>query len=114
MMLSLFISSNRLVAAALIACAFLIAPMAEAEHVQIETATACDMERVEGAYVDDDTDHGEHDQHAHNCGPCLIHLLRRDKNSECIFQAGTQSIRPLLSEDLVSLPPGSLYRPPRA
>ncbi len=109
MMLSSFLSPFRLVAAALIACAFLIAPMAEAEHVQIETATACDTEHGDG-----DTDHGEHDHHAHNCGPCLIHLLRRDSNSECIFQAGIQSIRPLLSEDLVSLPPGSLYRPPRA
>lgn len=113
-MLSSFLSPFRLVAAALIACAFLIAPMAEAEHVQIETATACDLEHVDDAHGDGDTDHGEHDHHAHNCGPCLIHLLRRDTNSEYIFHADIQSIRPPMSEDLVSLPPGSLYRPPRA
>lgn len=113
-MLSLFISSTRLVAAALIACAFLIAPMAEAEHAQIETANTCDLEHFAETHGDGDSDHDEHEHHAHNCGPCLIHLLRRDTTSECIFHAGIQSIRPPISESLISLPPGSLYRPPRA
>lgn len=114
MMLTTFLPAVRLVSALLIACAFLMAPMAEAEHAQTQTVETCEIEHVaeEGGKGGDD--HSEHDHHAHNCGPCLTYLLRREAASNDFGQPDLQTIRPPLSEDFASLTPGSLYRPPRA
>lgn len=71
MTLSPFLSAVRLVSATLVACAFLIAPMAEAEHVQTQTVKTCDIEHVAEESDEGGADHSEHDHHAHNCGPCL-------------------------------------------
>ena len=114
MTLSPFLSAVRLVSATLVACAFLIAPMAEAEHVQTQTVKTCDIEHVAEESDEGGADHSEHDHHAHNCGPCLTHLLRRDTVSSYFAQTTMLSIRPPLSEDFASLSPGRLYRPPRA
>jgi hypothetical protein len=114
MSIAAILSAIRLVSAALIACAFLVAPMAEAEHVQIDTASACDMGHVDEKSDDGDSNQGEHDHHAHNCGPCLQHLLRKDWVQDSFICASEGAHIPLLSVSLVSQPPGSLYRPPRA
>lgn len=114
MSIAAILSAIRLVSAALIACAFLIAPMAEAEHVQIETATECDMGHVDETSGDGESNHGEHDHHAHNCGPCLQYLLRKDWTQDRFICASEGARIALLSVSLVSQPPGSLYRPPRA
>ena len=85
----------------IIACVFLYAPVAEAEH--LETVTEKDQ-----------PNQGDHDHHANHSGPCLQHLLRKDWNQDSFICASEGAHIPLLSVSLLSRPPGSLYRPPRA
>ena len=113
MTVSPILSTLRLLTAALVACAFLIAPIADAQHVEIEPATACDMSHETSDSGERAPDDDGHDHHAHNCGSCHTHLLRKDVAPESFVQMRKQALRPPSSKDLSSLPPGSLYRPPR-
>lgn len=112
MIASPFLSALRLVAAILVACTLLIAPAVEAQHVDAAPTAACDVGHDASETGGEDT--GDHDHHAHKCGSCHIHLLRKETSADHLFVSAAQSLRPPLSQNLSSLPPGSLYRPPRA
>ena len=114
MTFSPLLSAFRFFAAALAACAFVIAPVAEAQHLDFDPAAACEAAQADSDADRDAPDHGDHDHHAHNCGTCHLHVLRRDVSATAFMEDGERSVRPPLTEDMVSLPPGSLYRPPRA
>lgn len=114
MTVSPIVSTLRLLTAALVACAFLIAPVADAQHVDIEPATACDVSHETSDSGERAPNDDGHDHHAHNCGPCHIHHLRKDFTLDSFVHLAKQPVRPPLSLELSSLPPGSLYRPPRA
>lgn len=104
----------RLAAAALVACAFLTVPMADAQHVDYEPAVACGVDQSLAHDGEGESDHDDHEHHAHNCGSCHIHILRRDIGPHPFAPTSANAIRPPLAENLTSLPPGNLYRPPRA
>jgi len=108
------ITALRCCLAVLVAFGFMLPPMADAQHLETEPAVFCEIDHDSSDVGERDLDHSEREHHAHNCGPCHIHLLRRDMTSDFSAASGPATIRPPLSEDMVSLPPGSLYRPPRA
>ncbi|MBO6686847.1 MAG: hypothetical protein JJ919_00025 [Henriciella sp.] len=104
----------RLITAMIIACVFLYAPVAEAEHLETVTEITCNFEHSLQKTDKDQPNQGDHDHHANHSGPCLQHLLRKDWNQDSFICASEGAHIPLLSVSLLSRPPGSLYRPPRA
>ena len=104
----------RLFTAIIIACAFLYAPMAEAEHAETTVEITCDLDHDSEQSDGNQPDHSDHEHHAHHSGPCLQYILRQDLSHDDFISVTGQTRVLAISQNLASLPPGSLYRPPRA
>lgn len=102
----------RLCFTAMIVLAFTLGPIASAEHVDAALDVSCSIEHNTDTPAGDDT--GEHDHHAHNCGTCHIHLIRRDSSSEFELVSVQSKLRPPASAVPLRAPPGGLFRPPRS
>lgn len=107
-------SAIRLLAATFVACAFVLAPMADAQHVELDTAAACEIDHALSDAGDSRPDNNDHEHHVNHGGSCHIYALRKDVGPNCIEPTNEPAMRASLKEDVVFLPPGNPYRPPRA
>ncbi|MFN7180085.1 hypothetical protein [Hyphomonas sp.] len=105
-------SALKLLVAALVSLAFVMAPVAAAQHSE-SVETACAVEMGEGHAVSDTAGHGDH-HHAPGCGGCHIHLMGPGSlpgpgmiRSQLVFRAAH-------TDTWGHALPGDLFRPPRS
>lgn len=107
-------SAIRLLAATFVACAFVLAPMADAQHAEPQPAATCEIDHTSSDTGDRGPDNNDHEHHVNHCGSCHIYALRKDIAPDYFEPANASAMRASLAEDVVFLPPGNPYRPPRA
>ncbi len=107
-----FHSALKLLIAALVSLAFVMAPVASAQHS--ETAEAvCAAEPAEDHAVSDTAGHGDH-HHAPGCGGCHIHLMGPGKLPGPEMIRSRPVFRTALADTWGHALPGDLFRPPRS
>lgn len=110
------LTAFRLIATALAVSAILIVPMADAQHFEAEPALSIEVDTASCELSEHLPYEQEQEQehHSHHCGSCHIHILRTDPSPSLGVSAQDNAVHPLFSQDVISLAPRSLYRPPRA
>lgn len=109
-------SALRLIAASLVACAFLMVPLAEARHLAVELESTCETSdhSDESGYRDaEERDHAGHEQHVYKCGACHAHFLAKSDDLDGCMKTTNQSLRPPVLAGPVSRSSSDLFRPPR-
>lgn len=99
----------------LIACAFLSAPGAQANHIDFEASPFCEQahgELAESALENQDDTH--HENHTHGCGSCHLHFDRIVHQSAEMLACEDRVTRNVLAERLSTRPQSGPYRPPSA
>ena len=107
------ISNFRKLLAMILVWAFLVMPIASAQHLEEEPVSACAVEHgtVNGTSEEDNP--AEHEHHVHNCHSCHIHILRYQPNREVTWRVTSTGLYPTFSDEVSSLSVSSLFRPPR-
>ena len=114
MICSRLFSAVRLLVAALVVSAVLFAPMAEALHAETTPAAVCKIDHHPETTSEPEKDDSDREHHGHHCSSCHNHLVRLDLIPEHIAHSDEQSQRLPSTQNLNSLSPDPLYRPPRA
>ena len=107
-------SSLRLMLAALLALAFIAAPLAETAHASEPTEVCLTDHQREAAPPADDQQGPAHDHRAHHCGSCHHHVWRSGEAEPFTLTPATCRYRFLPDAVMLDAPPYEMLRPPRA
>lgn len=106
-------SSLRLMLAALLALAFIAAPLAETAHAAETTEVCLTDHQSEAAPPTDDQQGPAHDHKAHHCGSCHHYVWRSGEAEPLSLTSENKRYRILPDAATLNAPPYDLLRPPR-
>jgi len=113
MMLKRIFSGFGMVVAAMVSFAFLVAPMASAQHVERAPGEICEVEADAVHAGGDEAGHEGHAHHAHGCGACHVHIIGPAGLPEMAIDRARSKVRPMEASGRGASLPGELFRPPR-
>lgn len=110
-----FHSVLKVLIAALVGLAFVMAPVASAQHSEAIAEAVCELETGEEHTSGDAGGHGDHDhQHVSGCGGCHIHLIEPDVLQRQEIGPSRSVYRTSPAASWGHALPGGLFRPPRS
>jgi hypothetical protein len=113
MMLNRIFPGFGMIVAAMLSLAFLLAPMASAQHVELAPDEICAAEAATVHVGGGEDHHDGHAHHVHGCGACHVHLIGSSGLPAMAIDRVRSNVRPMETAGCGASPPGELFRPPR-